>query len=444
MRIVIIFLLLKDVTEVSYNQYMNCKPENIFAVVLMSFIACFFGGCTIYAPAGKPKVKTLLLWVDATRAELEYYHSRASCYEETHGDLSIKITGIPFSDMKPRLLGQGNGSELPDIVYISSDWIGELADRGIITALPKELWSSLSKSTPGKAVECMTYKDQRYLVPVAFDGVSLITNRDLIAQEPLTMNDLNAAASKEGSDRIWPLVYDNKNFYYHGPFYFACGGTLTSSDPLNGNAVFDSEPLIESLLYTLSLETTSKSIPVNANHSAMMSLFCNGRAVSIISGPWDYVKARKSGVNLTVTSLPELESGKRLRSFVSVHGLVLTSSGAKDSALIDFMQFLASEESQKLAMNRIGIVPVSQAIYEDADCPDWVKAFRNEVDKGVIMPNVPSMAHVWRQMNWILSRTFSESISDSAILKKTVEKAQAKVAGDSLYNGISVQKRGMP
>jgi maltose-binding protein MalE len=457
--------------------------EKTFMPLVLFILASFLiNGCSFFKTAKTNERQSLLLWVDANRVELDYYNSRISCYCEMNKNVDIKVTGIPFSDIKPSLLGQGNVGESPDIIYVSSDWIGELADRKLIKPLisdnlktsplssnssmisPLSSDSELIVTDSDRAESCVSYEGNLYAIPVAWDVVTLLVNRDLVPTDPLLIEDLFASAPNSvtisaetgpsepsqpsevsklpaGSEPIWPLVYDNKNFYYHGPFYFAFNGTVPQQ---SGDTLFKTEPLVDSLLYALALETERKVLPVSLNHSAMMSLFCNKKAKAMISGPWDFIKARNSGIHISPVPLPEIEPGHRMRSFVSVHGLALAANTTNDAAALDFIKFLSSDESQAIASSKIGIVPASLSLCESNLVEDWVKVFRKEVDKGVIMPNTSDMAQVWRQVNWVLAKCFTDKPEIKTDIKTIVNKASESAAIANNIKSMSLKKRGMP
>ena len=60
------------------------------------------------------------------------------------------------------------------------------------------------------------------------------------------------------------------------------------------------------------------------------------------------------------------------------------------------------------------------------------------------MPNLPDMAQVWRQMNWVLTKTFIDKSGTEAELKAMVNKAFESGSNESNQKAMTLQKRGMP
>jgi len=421
------------------------------ASVVVGFVAvCFVVvGCD-EAPPPPVQPTTLTVWLDASEAELEFFKGVAAELAGRCGDVRLELTAQPFAALKPKFLGRPAGATEPDILYLVNDWVGELAGAGMLAALEPPDHAVLPQTLEG-----LTYRGRLYALPKSFGVVALVYNRDLIKKPPATFDEVAALAGRHdqavrgdqaGRGEVWPLLYDNKNFFYHAPFFFGFGATLFDGE---GRASVGSKAAIDSLKYVVQFET-DRVVPPKANHAAAVNLFCAGKVGAILTGPWDTERIRASGVPAEVALLPDLPGGRRSRPFVGIHGFAVASGCRHPELARRAIDELTSVAVQRRALAELGRLSVATAVYEDlrkasgdggvrhaqaAGQPSAgrspagrspaverdAQVFYEQARLGFPMPNGPEMTEVWQYMQWVLTRSFAEPGAVEDTVRQAVE-----------------------
>ena len=367
---------------------------------------------------------SLTLWLDATDGELEFFKCAAGEYGKSHPNVSVEFQSTSFSDLKPKLLGRPLSATKPDIVFLVHDWIGELATKKILRPLDKPREEQLEQTVQG-----LTYEGSLYALPMSFGVVALLYNRAFVQKPPKNFVELIALGRRLATTKeVIPLLFDNKNFYYHAPFFFGFGAKLFDE---KGRCTLSSQEAIESINFSMNLERDG-IVPPKANHSAMVNLFCSGQVAMIITGPWDWERIKASGIEASVALLPLLPKGQKPKPFVGIHGFAITQSSQQPEEARKFLDFLTSKEIQRRALDELGRMPAAISIYSDSSIPKPAQAFYAQARDAVSMPNGPEMVQVWQQMNWAMARCFTRQELPEATLRRvsaTIDSMSAKSRG---------------
>lgn len=134
------------------------------------------------------------------------------------------------------------------------------------------------------AVEALEVDGQVYGYPMSLKSLALYVNTKLVPQPPETTNALLAMlpALSDADAGRFGLAYESGDFYFHAGFLFGFGGELFDA---NGRASFDTQGMARSLAFVKDLQD-QRFIPQEASGALVKSLFNDGRAAMIISGPW--------------------------------------------------------------------------------------------------------------------------------------------------------------
>ncbi len=370
------------------------------------------------------KPVNLTIWLDASDGELEFYKCAVGEYQKKHALVTVDFVSTTFADLKPKLLGRPVSATKPDVVFLVHDWIGELATKKVLRPLRKPNEEQLLQG-----VEGLTYNGSLYGLPMSFGVVALIYNRKLVKTQPKNFVELISMGRRlAATKKIIPFLYDNKNFYYHAPFFFGFGAQLFDQ---KGRCTLSSAEAINSVDFALNLERDG-IVPLKANHSAMVNLFCSGKVAMIMTGPWDWERIKQSGVEASVAPLPLLPKGQKTKPFVGINGFAITRSSQEPEEARKLIDFFTSLPIQRRALDRLGRMPTAVKVYEDKTIPQRAQVFYRQAKSAISMPNGPEMAQVWQQMNWALSRSFTRKELPDVILRKV----------STAVEGISAKSRG--
>ena len=169
-------------------------------------------------------------------------------------------------------------------------------------------------------------------------------------------------------------------------------------------------------------------LPAEPTSALIISLFNEGKAGMVFSGPWLLGEISKD-IDYGLAPLPKLDEagGKPMRPWATVEGVYVSAKSANKDAAFELAQFLTSDASAKTLALEGRQSPANQAVYSDAkvSADPRLKAFREQVETAVPMPNIPEMSMVWSPatsaMGSILKKTATPKAALDAAQKSVVK-----------------------
>lgn len=352
------------------------------------------GAC---APAASRRI-SLTLWLDTNDKEMKFFKNLAHQVEEKFPRLRLKLRFVNFDDLKPRFQGQVGETREPDILYMMNDWIGELVEQNLLRPL-----SITPEGVVPQALTSMSYQHKLYGVPFVLQTLGLVYNRKLVSQAPASEQALIALAHRPHPKDRYTLLYDQRNFYYHAPWFHACGGKLFDA---SGHLALEPEPLRRSLRWARDLQREGV-VPPGSSYSVMVNLFSTGQAATIVTGPWSIAMLEENELDYGVAPLPKGPCEGEPRPFIGVKGFGLNRLGAHPEEAEQVLSFFTSHAVQEQVLHELDNLPVRADAYTGELKPAQ-KTFYQLLDAGVPMPNSPMMKYVWQEMNWLLGQVFDQ------------------------------------
>lgn len=345
---------------------------------------------------------------------MKFFKAVARSFESQNPQIKVKLRFMPFSDLKPRYSGEAREPGAPELVYLMNDWVGELAEQKLLKPLNPNGEQVLPFSRAG-----LSYQGQLYARPFVFQVAALIRNTRLL---PQAAPNWQAFKPKRGQ---YPLMYDNRNFYFHAPFFHAFGGRLFDA---KGQLVLQREPLLASIRFALALEKNGR-VPRKSSASATLNLFSAGQTAQIISGPWSLAAPQENGIAVAVSPLPAISAQQVPRPFIGIKGFGLNPWAKASEAAEKWLAYVAQAEVQTLALRELDNLPVLTAVYQNQALAEHKRHFYQQAQTGVPMPNSPVMKYVWQEMNWLLAQAFDapdqlEVLTDQALNRLYKEAGQ--------------------
>ncbi|PKL75285.1 MAG: hypothetical protein CVV27_16155 [Candidatus Melainabacteria bacterium HGW-Melainabacteria-1] len=356
-------------------------------LTLSSLIAC--------APAASRRV-SLTLWLDTNDKEMHFFKQLARQFEQEHPRLRLKLRFVSFENLKPRFQGQVGETREPDILYMMNDWVGELVEQNLLRPL-----SQTPQGLMPQALQSMRYGGNLYGAPFVLQTIGLVYNRDLIAKPPTDSNSLQALQAKQRPKDHYTLLYDQRNFYYHAPWFHACGGQIFDA---RGHLAIRPEPLLRSLSWARSLQRKGV-VPQGASYSVMVNLFSAGQSDLMVTGPWSISLLEENQLSYGVAPLPRGDCPGTPKPFIGVKGFGINRLSDHHEEAEQVIAFLTSRKIQQQVLSELDNLPVRADVYQTRLKPAQ-QVFFSQLNQSVPMPNHPLMKYVWQEMNWLLGQVF--------------------------------------
>ncbi len=358
--------------------------------MLLTVIALILGS---FAPlAVAQEGDQLVIWADDTRAPI--LTEVGAAFTEEYG-VEVVVQEMGFGDIRDSLKVAGPAGEGPDILIGAHDWLGELVINGLVA--PIDL-GDMAEAFFAPAVDGFTYDGVLYGMPYAMENVALAYNTDLIAEPPTTWEEVQAMSEEihAADETKYGYIIQTNDPYHWMPMLSAFGGYVFGRNDAGAydptNVGLDSEGSIAGATFLQGM-VDAGLIPADVDYGVMHTMFTEGTAAMIVTGPWALPTLKDSGIPYAITALP---SGTQPASpFLGVQGFMI--SAFSENALlaeIFLLDYVATADVMQQIFDAdprpSAFLEVREAT-EDVDIAGFAAAGEN----GAAMPAIPEMASVW-------------------------------------------------
>ena len=267
---------------------------------------------------------------DAERAALE---ATVAAYNKSQKEIAVEVLAIPneaFASKLDSAIPHGTG---PDIFIFAHDRVGDWAVNKRIQPIDSYLKqldgvTDLDERFFPKTMEALTFNGELYGLPTTFKSLALFYNKALIKEPPETSAEMITLAKKftKNEENRFGLVYEVGKFYSHAPWIFGFGGEFFNGHKavLNTKAHADAMRFMKKLI-----DPADPVVPKGIQGYQITSLFNEGKAAMVISGPWFLSEINKN-VDYGLALLPVIsESGKRAQPLLGAEAFLLSKTTQK-------------------------------------------------------------------------------------------------------------------
>jgi len=345
------------------------------------------------AACSEPQRPDVVLWHSYTGAEKDALESTAAAWNREHPDTPVALVAVPhdaFADKLTSAIPNGNG---PDLFIFAHDRIGDWADAGVIE--PIEYWvdDARVERFSDEAVSAMAYRDSLWGLPLAVKALALYYRTDLVATPPATTDELVALGPKMHDAGGFALAYANVDLYGHAPWLHGFGGRVIDD---RGKLAVATPEAAQAMVFARQL-VANGVVPADAQGPRVASLFNDGRAATVMSGPW-FVADIAKGVPWKVAPLPIIsETGKPAAPFLGVEGILMSARARDKDAAFAVLDALTGNAAAVERAKTARQVVANRSAYDDpAVAQDAVlRAFRDQLAHTVTMPKGAAMRAMW-------------------------------------------------
>ena len=370
----------------------------------------------------------LTIWADDTRAAV--LAELGAEFEAAYG-LRVVVTEKAFGDIRDDLKVAGPTGEGPDIIIGAHDWLGELAENGLLAEIDLADKADLFLPT---AVQAFVYDGTLYGMPYATENVAFVYNPELVTEAPTTWTEVQEISQEivdSGAASQGFIIQENDPYHFF-PIQTAFGGYvfgLTEEGYNSEDVGIDNEGTLAAAEWLNGMYESGLLVPGSAvNYDLMHAAFNAGDAAMMITGPWALPAIRESGVPYVVTNLPS--ETQEAQPFVGVQGFMI--SAFSDDVLLaqTFLQeFVATEETMQAIFNAdprpSAFLPVRDAI-EDEDIAAFAEAGAN----GLPMPAIPEMSAVWTSWGNAMQLVGQQAEAPESAFTNAAQQIRDAIAGE--------------
>lgn len=350
--------------------------------------------------AGPVEVK---IWHDGDEAIMAVI---ADTVNEALKDQKISISFEKKSGLTDQLQLYGNdAANGPDLYFYAHDSLGTFVEMGIAAPISdiagEEVFSGLLPMT----VEAGTYKDVSYFIPVYFETLLFMYNKELWEGEvPDTTEELYAymEAHTDTGAGTYAVVNQHSTAYNVAPFINGFGGYIIDK---NGQPGLDLAQTIEAVEYNKKFA----ALQADGDYNTVTTLFNEGKAAAIVGGPWLISGIREAGIDLGIKSLADfkLPSGNGLAPFSGVQGVGVLKHAVdeKKDAIAQVLTVMAGKEVGEALAISSNCAPANIEAYENPKVAanEMIIAIKETAETAQPMPNIPQMSVMWGPAEGLLA-----------------------------------------
>lgn len=339
----------------------------------------------------------LVIWTDEVKAG-SLKDAAQKWGEEQGFTVAVQIVA---NDLQSNFISANQVGNGPDIIVAAHDWIGNLVQNGSIS--PITIDSAAEANFNQVGLDAVTYDGQRYGVPYCVETLGLYVNQDLTTvTAPATVEELVTAGQAAGTEAILSLPVGEEGDAYHmQPLYTSGGGYLfgkNADGSLNPNDVGVGGEGSVAAAAKIGELGTQGALKTSITGDNAISIFTEGKAPYLVSGPWALADIKTAGVNYSLVKIPGFAGMSDARPFAGVNAFFVAAGGTNKAIAETFVADVAKDSTIAEAMYAINPLPpvqVDLATKLESTDPDMVTFMNLAANNADPMPAIPAMSAVW-------------------------------------------------
>ncbi len=374
--------------------------------------------------ASDNKPEELTIWANDEEEQLQAIEEIAAKYEEEEG-IKVNVVAKSMLEQLDELALAGPEGRGPDLYFQPHDRIGDIVAQGL--AQPLEIEESDQASYSQVSLDAVTYEydgqTDLYGVPAVIETYGIFYNKDIITEEPSTIEDLKVALEQhtDASQDKYGFLMKPNDLYFAYPFFKNYGAYIFGGDVgeydiadvgLANEGAIQGGELYQSFF-------GDGMIPASTTTDVIDGLFTEGKIGAVINGPWSIPSYQKAlGDKLGFVPFPEI-NGKPATTLVGVKSWMVSYFSENTEWATDLALFITNEVNQQKYFEVAGELPTNTNALASIEDPIYA-AFSGQIENGVPMPSTPQMSQVWEPMNNAL-QFLAEGEDPESVLTEAVE-----------------------
>jgi arabinogalactan oligomer / maltooligosaccharide transport system permease protein len=352
----------------------------------------------------------LKLWHAYRGGEQQAIEASVKLFTERTG-VQVELLSVPYDAFSSKLTSAIPHGAGPDVFIFAHERLRQFHRLKVIAPSTSRIKRSMYIPS---TIDALEVDGELYGYPLSLKTLALFLNTDLVAEAPKTTDDWLTAleATSDASKTKFGLAYAAGDFYLHAPFVSGFGAKLFDQ---TGRASFDTPGMAQSLAFVKSLQDRG-FMPREVSGALVKSLFNEGRAAMVISGPW-FTGEIEPSVHYRIVPLPSVsETGLPLMPYLGVEVALVSARSKQADRAQALAEFLSLGEATVLRVNPGRQIPAELAAYErpEVQQDSTISAFKDVASRALPTPNTLEMAKVWEPMKLALRGVLQGEVAPEA------------------------------
>ena len=414
--------------------------RKIAMILCATMVTTLFAGCgsgtentvATSTEEGKEETSTnegevVSIWHDGDEAIMKVIEDQVN---EELSDDNITVKFEKKSGLTDQIKLYGNDAESgPDMYMYAHDSLGTFVEMGVLSSITDVVDESVYADMLPMTQEAGNYKGEQYLLPVYFETLLFMYNKDLWEGEvPSTTEDLYAYMQEhtDADAGTYAVVNQHSTAYNVSPFINGFGGYIIDED---ANPGLTDEKTIEAIEYNKKFA----ELQADGDYNTVTTLFNEGKAAAIVGGPWLISGIKDAGINLGIKSLSDftLPNGNSLAPYSGIQGVGVMKHAAeeKKDAVAKVLTAISDPEVGIALAKEASCAPANQKAYEDeaVKSDEMIAAMERTAETAEPMPNIPEMSVMWGPAESLLAAVNKSGDDLDAAAEQYQKEAEAAI-----------------
>jgi arabinogalactan oligomer/maltooligosaccharide transport system substrate-binding protein len=364
-------------------------------MVLLAATFAFANGTEEAQPTGPVSFQ---FWISEGESDggFQFVQSLVDEYMAENPDVTIETAQRGTEAMREDFQTASLAGEAPELLWTVTDHAGPFTAAGLIQPVD-------GLYNEDDFVESVVLFGETWGIPVTSGNhLMLLYNKSLVPEPPENTDDMIEIAKSLTTGDRYGLVYNATEPFWLVPWLGGFGGSVFGADGVT--PTLDTPEMIAALQFLYDLEFVDGVVPAESDYGTMDTLFKEGSAAMIVNGDWSLGDYRAAlGDDFGVAPLPVVSStGLRPAPYTAPKVFMIADGveGAQLNAVLDFIDFVTSEQKQIDMVNSLsrlpGLISASKADFIVND--PILTAAAEAVTYGVPMPAALEMRAMWDAM----------------------------------------------
>lgn len=374
------------------------------------------------------EAEEISIWHDGDEAIMAVIEKQVN---EELSDDHITVKFEKKSGLTDQIKLYGNDAQSgPDLYMYAHDSLGTFVEMGVLSPITDVIGDEVYADMLPMTLSAGTYQGEQYLLPIYFETLLFMYNKDLWEGEiPSTTEDLYAYMQEhtDTAAGTYALVNQHSTAYNVSPFINGFGGYIIDED---ANPGLSDEKTKEAVEYNKKFA----QLEADGDYNTVTTLFNEGKAAAIIGGPWLVSGIKEAGIDLGIKSLSDitLPNGSGMAPYSGVQGIGVMKHAAenKKEAIGKVLTALSDPQVGIALAQEASCAPANQKAYDDeaVSLNEMITAMKRTAETAQPMPNIPEMSVMWGPAESLLAAVNKSGEDLDAAAEKYQKEAETAIA----------------
>jgi len=312
-------------------------------------------------------------------------------FEEQHPSIDIQREAMPTEDVRAVIEARLRSHQRPDVFTYDTGpgFGGVLADAGLLRPL-EDAYRQNGWNIYDWAKRRATYSGTVYGVPDQVQEIVVYYNKDLVPEEPKTVDELRRIADELKGQGIIPLAFGNQEQWPAGHM-FSIGmsnvlGREGLVDLFYGDGRWDTPEVVKPIDLFFRDFVESGYYPESVNgvaYDGANTLFYSANAAMLPTGTWlvpEIVEAIQD-FEVGFFPFPSIDGSSISPPAGLGSGLFVAKNAKNPEGAITFIDYLLQDDTARLIVEKTNTIPAHPVNMEGLDVPELFKQVLDDLSQ---------------------------------------------------------------